>query len=318
MVLAKDQPVRVFGAGTGEVAVSLNGAAARAVAADGRWCAELPAMKAGGPYVLEVSSGTVTQRVEDVHVGTVVLAAGQSNMQLKLKESTTPKADWKGDPLLRSYTLPRVSKKPEPHSYKDGWVVCTDEDAGNWSAIGYHVGREIRARTGEAVGVVNCYQGASTIQAWLPAEIADAPQYVLPPEELFRDHFDKDYAAFNVHGILYKTTFLALAPYALSSVVWYQGESNTGPGEPKVYAQLVAELVKRWRADLRQPELPFVVVQIADTRKSEGWRGIQAAQLKVPELVPNVKTVRSGDVCEAKGIHPPTKAPLAKRIAEAL
>ena len=316
-VFAKNEPIRVFGTASAPVKVTLGDRTATAKPGeDGKFLAELPALPAGGPYELVVESDGTKKTLSDVRIGTVVMIAGQSNAAFSLGESSTPKESWTNDPLVRTFWTPCVGRGR--HLPKEGWIPLTVEDAGKWSAIGYHVALELRRRTGEAVGIVNCFQGASVIQAWLPVEIADAEKYKLPDEELFRDHFEKGYAHFNVHGILYKTSFRSFAPYALTHIVWYQGESNTGKGEPKIYAQLVAELIRCWRRDLSQPKLPFTVVQIADTRKSEGWLGIQAAQMKVPELVEGVKVVRSGDVCEKKGIHPPTKDALSRRIAEGI
>ena len=101
-------------------------------------------------------------------------------------------------------------------------------------------------------------------------------------------------------------------------VVWYQGESNSGKGEYKVYAGLVAELITQWRKDLLDERLPFAVVQIADldVRRDDAWRGIQNAQLRIPPLCPNVTTIKCADICETNTIHPPTKEPLARRLVD--
>jgi hypothetical protein len=66
--------------------------------------------------------------------------------------------------------------------------------------------------------------------------------------------------------------------------------------------------------------LPFTVVQIADldTRRDEGWLGIQRAQERIVQRVDNTTVVRSADLCESNDIHPPTKILLARRIAESI
>ena len=79
-------------------------------------------------------------------------------------------------------------------------------------------------------------------------------------------------------------------------------------------------LIKKWREDLRNPILPFVVVQIAnyDYRNDKGWQTLQKAQLDIQHSAQNVKTVVSADVSESHNIHPPKKAELSKKIAAAI
>lgn len=76
-VLQRDRPIAIWGSaapGT-PVTVKLGDRSVTAqTGSDGKWRATLPAMPAGGPYVLEVSSGTTAaQRLSDIMVGDVFL-----------------------------------------------------------------------------------------------------------------------------------------------------------------------------------------------------------------------------------------------------
>lgn len=323
-VLAKDKPARIFGTGSGTVKVKLlcegkSMACAKARAKAGLWTAILPAMPAGGPYELSVSSSDTTVTVCDVYVGTVILLGGQSNLQFKLEDSNTPPEEWKSDSLLREYSLPRL-EEGEPYSPSDGWIRCTRENAGDWSAIGYLAGTELRKATGEAVAVINCYQGASVIETWIPEEIALLPQYSVADEERQGDFLSDYYWTWNKPGTLYREALGKIVPYGVSSVVWYQGESNTGRGEVAIYQDLFGELLKSWRAAFCDPTLPFVVVQLADhdRRGNEHWHRLQAIQAGFPDVFPNVASVPCKDVCETDDIHPKSKAVLSQRIAAAI
>lgn len=317
MVLAKNQPIYVYD--NQPFSVEFASHQSRAHKQGEKWVAKLPAMKAGGPYIMTVSTATNTRTINDVYVGSVVMIAGQSNMQFKIQDSSTNPADCPADALLRSYTLPRL-EEGEPYGPADGWIVCTSENVKNWSAVGYHVGAEIRKQTGEAVGIINCYQGASTIQAWMPAEIAFRPEFILPQDQLHFDHTYPKYLTWNQHGTLFNYDVLPFAPYGVSAVVWYQGESNTGKGEAPLYPRLAQQMIKSWRKVFRNTKLPFIVVQIADYdhRTDEAWRAFQEAQLTIPQLTPRVTVVRSNDVCESNNIHPATKSRLAARIVDVL
>src|SRR5438045_7994695 len=87
-VLQRDQPIRIYGqapAGS-DIRVQLGMAGTTAHAgANGQWSATLPAMPAGGPYDLQVSSGAQNQQVSDILVGDVFLCTGQSNMAVPVK-----------------------------------------------------------------------------------------------------------------------------------------------------------------------------------------------------------------------------------------
>ena len=319
MILPKDKPVRVFGSGSGRIRISFGGNIKKCMARNGKWCAELPAMKAGGPYEMKICCKGAEKEVtvSDIYVGTVIMLAGQSNLQFKLKESSTPVEDWKGDPLLRSFSLPRL-EAGEPYSPADGWVKCTDSNAGDFSAIGYHTGIELRRRTGEAVGLVNCYQGASAIEAWMPEEAAQKPQYQLPDTCRHIDHFYKQYD-WNSPGTLYTLDIVPFAPYPVSAVLWYQGESNTGLEEYKIYPSMFADMVSAWRSDFKDESLPFAVVEIADMKgRGEPWKNFQKAQETIPEHVGGTTVVKSADVCDSTHIHPADKRALSIRIADSL
>ena len=197
---------------------------------------------------------------------------------------------------------------------------CAATNAGNWSAIACHFGLARQKRTQTPVGVVACYQGASVIQSWLPAAVSCEPRFHLDPGVVFHDHRLPKYRRWNAPGCLYENLFAQVVPFSFTGVVWYQGESNSSVAEAAVYSDLVKELVGVWRRDLKDPDLPVWLVQIADysRRADAGWRGIQAAQAAVPNLVSRVTLVRSADVCETNHIHPRTKDRLAQRISDSV
>ena len=120
--------------------------------------------------------------------------------------------------------------------------------------------------------------------------------------------------------MLYEYALSQVKPFSLSAAVWYQGESDTSIAEGKVYIDELKELIRIWRENFGNSQLPFVIIQLADyiERKDEAWSMIQDAQLKIQDDVDNVYTVVSSDVCENDNVHPKTKNKLSFRIAEKL
>ena len=319
MVLPAGKALYVYGEGEGRVTVTLDAQTVSAVAVNGQWMATLSPMPYGGPYTMTVSCGEERIALDDVWVGEVYLCAGQSNMQFKLCESATAKAEWVGDSRIRLFSTNRP-EGGERFRAEDGWVVCTDENAGAFTAIGYHVARAVAAEKNIAVGLVTCYQGASVIESWMPVGTCEGLGIHIPISEKFGDHTCTNYAGWNGDGMLYEKVLSQITPYAQSAVIWYQGESDVSTAEGLVYADELCALIRIWRRDFIDEALPFIVVQLADfdDRRCEGWTLVQEAQMAVPGMLPGVTTVVSRDICETDNIHPPTKHLLAARIAAAM
>ncbi len=320
MVLAANKPLRIFGEGDKTVTVSLNGQTVTATPCEGKWLAQLPPMPYGGPYTLTVTDGDSVATCEDVHIGEVYLLAGQSNMQFSLAGASTPPEEWRGEERFRIYTCDRVTRD-EPFCAADGWTTCDRETAGQRSALAYYIGQGLVQKKGVAVGAVVSYHGASIIESWLPEGLLKSIGIDIPLEQKHIDHWYEAYVDWNKDGVLYENLMRQTAPFAFSGVVWYQGESDACVAEGAVYDRELTALIHQWRADYRDEQLPFVVVQIADflpTGEPEGWKLVQAAQKKVGQTVPFVKTVISRDISENDDIHPRTKDKLAARIVEAM
>ena len=135
----------------------------------------------------------------------------------------------------------------------------------------------------------------------------------VPDEKKFMDKVK--YPTFNYEGKAFEISFSKIAPFAVSAVLWYQGETNTSYEESRLYARQLEVLIHSWREELRDVLLPFAVVQIHDftPRLSDEWRTVQAAQAQVTSQMPNTYLVVSRDVCETTEIHPKNKMLLAKR-----
>lgn len=323
-VFSAHKPILVFGYGeyTDVKSITFENDTANAVPFGGSfpnaptWIAELPARDYGEGYTLTVEFSDSTEILNDISVGEVFLAAGQSNMQFKLAESSYPKEKWRENNRLRVFTNDRP-QSGEAFSPADGWLVFTKENVGNISAIGYHLAEDISERLNCDVGIVTCYQGASIIESWIPEKIAD--EIILPESELMIDHTIDTYSKWNKCGMLYDYTFTKICPYSFSAVAWYQGESDTSVGEAVIYDKELKILIDSWRKDLCNDALDFFIIQIADFsyRTDDGWRLLQKAQERACENIKNCYLVRSADVCENNDIHPKTKEKLAKRIADA-
>jgi len=319
MVLPANLPFAFFGNGAGMVSVTLLDNTYTAKSETENWSVPIPPLPYGGPYTVEVAFPDRKEMLSDVYIGDVFLLAGQSNMQLKLKDTDVDPSAYRSAPAVRIYHTDRV-ETGDVFSAKDGWVSCDKAIAGNLSAVGYMTGLAMHEKSGHAVGIITCYQGASVIESWVPAGAFEKRGITLADEEKFCDHFTPGFQKWNKDGKLFAHTLGQIVPFAVNAVAWYQGESDCSLAEAKVYGKELAILIDIWRETFKDETLPFAVVQLADNaeRAGEAWETIQKAQKDIEEKRPFVKTVVCRDVCEDTDIHPRKKQVLAKRLADTL
>ena len=120
LVLQAGKPIRVFGTGKGCVKVTFDGQSIEKSFAEDKWCVELPPHDFGGSYEMEVELDGKKTVLHDVYVGQVLLCAGQSNMQMKMKDEITAPDSYIDSDKLRLFNVDRPEDNPV--SEKMGWV----------------------------------------------------------------------------------------------------------------------------------------------------------------------------------------------------
>ena len=133
----------------------------------------------------------------------------------------------------------------------------------------------------------------------------------------------------NIPTTLYNAVLHPLAPYAISGVVWYQGESNTG--NPAPYADYLKKLMGCWRDLWQDQQMPFCIVQLAnyDGRQQTGfprpityqaapvnsnWAQLRETQRLAAKADPYAELAVINDLGETVDIHPLRKKEVAERI----
>lgn len=176
-VVQRDAPIHVYGRANPRetVRVAFAGKAARARAdAEGDWEAQLPALPAGGPYVLTATtSGGATQSAKDVLVGEVWLCSGQSNMVLQVKrtlDSRAEMADAHNDSIRMLTVADAISATPlETFAKAPEWQPTTPQNIAEFSAACFYFARELQKKVAVPMGLINDAWGGAKIEAWLSA-----------------------------------------------------------------------------------------------------------------------------------------------------
>ena len=138
--------------------------------AGGHWIVKLAALPNGTPATTLTVAGKNTLTFNDVLVGDVWVCSGQSNMEFSSggahnASTEIPKAD---DPQIRLFIVTKkIALDPET-DVKGSWLVCSPKTVGNFSAVGYFFGHELRQTLNRPIGLIGTYWGGMPAQA-LPA-----------------------------------------------------------------------------------------------------------------------------------------------------
>lgn len=317
MVLQRGQPVPIWGTAApgSSVQVRLGDAEASAIAdKSGNWIAILDSLPASDvSRTLEIRSGEGSVMLTDVLVGDVWLCAGQSNMQMTLGESAGGKefAQAHGNNRrIRLLTVPKLFTSNAHTSQAGKWVVATVEVAMQFSAVGFSFGADLaRSPTLSKVpiGLIDSSFGGTTVEGWIAHDDLES--------------FDAKYLADSMFGKPsehYNAMVHPLIPMAIRGVIWYQGESNSD--RPAAYGKLLRTLIRTWRRDFRQPELPFILVQLPAYNapfQEKFFTWIREQQSRVAAEVKGVSLVVTYDTHDGYELHPPEKIPIGTRAARA-
>jgi len=352
MVLQRGVPIHLWGlAGAGEhVTVTLEADSVSGVADSvGRWSVTLPARPAGGPYKITVQ-GTNTVELNDVLVGDLWVASGQSNMEMPvkgfssvmvIKDSATEiaKAQY---PQIRLLHVKQAASGYPLDDLKDAvaWQLCSPETVGTFSAVGYFFGRNIYEQEKVPIGLIDSTWGGTPAEAWASMDgLSRSPAIGAVMREraadmdgeekiLLQKGIDAADAAAGktvpnrssnplIHwepAALYNAMIAPLTKLPIRGVIWYQGESNASQQRAPDYGEVFGTLIEDWRTKWKIGDLPFLYVQIASYTAGPGWPIVRDQQRRTLRLK-NTGMAVAIDVGEEHQIHPAQKQVVGERLA---
>jgi sialate O-acetylesterase len=359
-VLQQNADVPVWGtARDGEsVSVEFQDQKAVATAVAGKWMVNLKNLKPGGPFTMTLK-GDNTVVLLDLLVGEVWLCSGQSNMEWALSKSDGGAEAIAGstNPMLRMCRVPHNVQMTPQAEVKLKWEESNPASAKSFSAIPYWFGCRLQKELGVPVGIINNSFGGTTIQSWMPAEtlkngpwpqdrwtdmaLAKADHDVkFEAARDLRERFEADKAdalarklppppsppgipsEFKGPVTLWNGEIAPLLPYRIRAVAWYQGESNAYVNVATSYKDLLPAMIRDWRTGFQQPDLPFLIFQIARNRKWQtdpnersGIAELQEIQSKTALSTPSAALVVTTDM-GGPDVHYTGKQPVADRAVK--
>jgi sialate O-acetylesterase len=297
MVMQRGMEVPVWGwADNGEeVTVQFAGQTKKAKAQDGKWMVKLAPLKASADGATLTVKGANMIEVNDVVVGEVWIASGQSNMEWPMSRSANAEKDIAeaNSKTLRLFHVPK-SKKDAPVSDVDAkWTYSNPDTVKGFSAVAYYFGRDVEKALGVPVGLIHTSWGGSPAEVWMSDDVLAANAgYQADIVESYRSNLENFQRANELYqkekreaegngaeftkqaprgpgwkpSELYNGMIAPLIPYAFKGAIWYQGESNAGRAHQ--YRTLFPDMIKKWRRDWGQGDFPFLFVQLAPWDKN--------------------------------------------------
>lgn len=277
-----------------------------------KWVTLLSTPAAGGPYTITVKGPYNTIAIEDVLIGEVWLASGQSNMEMNTWWGLPYDAEVKNatNNQIRFFHIGRSSSPFPQEDVRAEWLVCSPEAMKGFSAAAYFFGKKINEQTTYPVGLISACWGGTPAEVWTP-------------ENIIRNDSVLNVAASKLTetkwwpvkpGYNYNATIAPLTNFKIAGAIWYQGESNTGAAS--TYQHLFTTMIKSWRQKWND-NFPFYFVQIApfNYETSNVCALLREAQTKSLSLEKTAMVVTSDLVDNINDIHPKLKKEVGERLA---
>ena len=338
MILQREVAVPVWGwADQGEeVTVEFAGQRKKAMPdAKGKWMVKMDPLAASAKSRVMTIRGKNTISLNDVLVGEVWLASGQSNMEWTFKHIAKEERDFvrkqKDNKLLRAFHVSEHVQANKPLDDTIGtWKDCNDMVGGDLksvSAVGFFFALKLQQELGIPVAFIDANWGGQRIECFIPEEGYKAvglkcrkhggvpnPKAAVTRlrkmEASFRaaaEHAEKGiffpYREDNVYGWsengIYNAMIAPVASYAIRGAIWYQGESNRRNND---YFNKLQALSAGWSKVFNVKDIPLYQVQIAPFVYNKGnpadatlCNNIWKAQYRGAKEIPGVGVVAIHD-----------------------
>ncbi len=300
MILQRGSPAPIWGwADTGEeITVEFAGQTKKALPGkNGKWMVKLDPLQASMEAITMTIRGKKSVQINNILVGEVWLASGQSNMEWSLgvivPEELAYAQSQKDNPYVRAFHVEQHLSTGVPMDDTIGrWKNCeqiVSVPHQSISAVGLFFALKLQKELGIPIAIIDANWGGQRIEPFIPDEgyaaIGVKPNKRpsnLTPQKLasrltqFKTVID-DVADAGKKGLrmpltlpdynygwaengIYNAMIAPLVPYALKGAIWYQGESNRHSFD---YFNKLQGLSAGWSKVFNVKDIPLYQVQIA-------------------------------------------------------
>jgi len=323
MVLQQESHVNIWGKAKKNqeliIYTSWSGKIVRTIVKDdGSWEVKIKTPSAGGPYNIQVTCDDETKTINNVLIGEVWLASGQSNMEMTLSGNNREPVNGSLDAIANSNNTKirffnvKVKVSDERIDDIEGeWLEANFKNTPNFSAVAYSFAKYLNQVLDIPFGIINSPKDGSVAEAWISPDVL---KKITTNKEL--SYYAKQ--PHNNPSVLFNGMINAIIPFTIKGVIWYQGEGNSGRYQN--YMKLMNGLIKNWRDEWGLGDFPFYFVQLAPNGSLGQGNGtsqafLREAQLRTMLSVKNTGMAVTLDIGSTITNHPPEKLLIGKRLA---
>lgn len=177
MILQRDTKINIWGwaSKNEKIGIKFNSKTYKTTTGtDGKWLIQLPPMKAGGPYTMDIT-GNNKIFIKDILIGDVWICSGQSNMvhQMNIHDVTYAKDIAEANnPQIRHFWIPTLTnlQGPQDDLPTGYWKSAIGDDVRPFSAVAYFFAKKIYEKYHVPIGLINASVGGTPIEAWTSEE----------------------------------------------------------------------------------------------------------------------------------------------------
>ncbi len=324
MVLQRETDVNLWGSATPNKQVKVITSWNEAVYytksdSKGKWLVKVSTPQAGGPYDILLDDGSKL-KLKNILIGDVWLCTGQSNAEMPMAGFFNQPVNNSLEEIVASSKYPirfvTLKRNPSETVQTDcptgGWLVTSAENTPKISASAYFFAKQMTESLGIPIGLISTNRGASRMEAWM------SPQAVSQVENVPIEKYAKSKSITEHPYKHYNGMIAPITNYTAKGFIWIHGSANRF--EWYQYADLMTNLIKQWRTEWKNDNMPFVIVQ----KTHFSFQGedddckhvlVMEEQLKATSRLPNVSIVPTSDVVDYTYIHQSQKDVIGQRIA---
>ncbi len=288
------------------------------VAQDGKWNLSVATPSASMDPVNIKIEGKYSVLFSNILVGEVWICAGQSNMQMFLKNSAngtivTADANY---PKIRLLNVTRKTAVTPQEGFDAEWIPCMPSTAGDFSAVGFYFGQKLYSELNVPIGLIAANWGNTAIEVWMNSQWVSGDSELAADAELrMAGHTD---GSPSLPGSAYNAMIYPLRGMPIAGVIWYQGENNQST--PYVYPKFLKTMIEGWRS-IWQIQFPVYISQIAPYERLWNFRtnysnpAMRFSQAEATKNITGTAIEVNDDIGNVSDIHPTNKKDVGLRLA---
>tara|TARA_A100001015_G_scaffold76854_1_gene85321 strand:+ start:2222 stop:4357 length:2136 start_codon:yes stop_codon:yes gene_type:complete len=143
----------------------------------GKWDAKIKTDLSPESQTITLSSSKDIFKINDVLLGEVWIAAGQSNMEMTFDyccnstDSSSYEIEKANFPNIRMYNVQKTLSNIPLIDTQGKWIGAVGEDITNFSAVGYFFAKKLHLELHVPIGIIHSSWGGSNIQSWSSASV---------------------------------------------------------------------------------------------------------------------------------------------------